>query len=391
MEFERLKQSNFDRWIRALKIDQTYEALREIILLEEFKNAIPDVVRTHVEEQRVKTARLAAEMADDYELVHKSKIRFRHQFQLVRDRNWGHEKYSSGKGKGDLMGGNKESVPQIIKEIQEGGKEMKNFRCFHCNKLGYVKSQCLWLTKNTGKADVVKQDKTVGFVRVVKESPREANEVQTIVQPVQEVIVKKVSDVFKELTCVGKVYSCVSGGAGKEVTILRATGASQSLMVRDEELCSLGKMLPEKVVICGIQGERSSVPLYKVRLESPVKSGEVVVGVIDKLSCPGIQFILGNDTAGSQVEVMPTLVDKPVQNQTTEVLKDEYPGIYPDCVVTRSQSHRLRRGEIRVKMKLKCNYQKRFLIRWLKKNKNRWRMRPIFLVQENWQSYNRKM
>ncbi|XP_072348726.1 uncharacterized protein [Scyliorhinus torazame] len=116
-------------------------------------------------------------------------------------------------------------------------------------------------------------------------------------------------------------------------------------MVRDEELCSLGRMLPEKVVICGIQGERSSVPLCKVRLESPVKCGEVVVGVIEKLSCPGIQFILSNDIAGSQVGVMPTVVDKPVENQTTEVLKDEYPGIFPDCIVTRSQSHRLRQKE----------------------------------------------
>ena len=52
-----------------MKIGQTYEALREMIILEEFKNSLPDVVRTRVEEPRVKTARLAAEMADDYELV----------------------------------------------------------------------------------------------------------------------------------------------------------------------------------------------------------------------------------------------------------------------------------------------------------------------------------
>ena len=62
IEFERIKQSNFERWIRALKVDQTYEALREMIILEKFKLSLPDVVRTHVEEQRVKTARLAAEM-----------------------------------------------------------------------------------------------------------------------------------------------------------------------------------------------------------------------------------------------------------------------------------------------------------------------------------------
>ena len=57
-----------------------------------------------MEEQRVKTVRLAAEMADDYELVYKSKFGFQHQFQPVRDRNWGKEKSSGGKGKGDLVG-----------------------------------------------------------------------------------------------------------------------------------------------------------------------------------------------------------------------------------------------------------------------------------------------
>jgi len=113
-------------------------------------------------------------------------------------------------------------------------------------------------------------------------------------------------------------------------------------MIRDEELCCSEGLLPEKVVISSIQGVQSSIPRYKVRLESPIKSGEVIVGVMEKLNCPGIQFILGNDIAGSQVGVMPTVVDKPVENQTTELLKDTYPGIFPDCVVTRSQSHKLK-------------------------------------------------
>ena len=87
-------------------------------------------------------------------------------------------------------------------------------------------------------------------------------------------------------------FTHIPGGVGKEVKILRDTGASQSLMVRDEGLCILKVVLPEKIVICGIQGEKSSVPIPKVRLESPVKSGEVVVGVKEQLSCPVIQFIL---------------------------------------------------------------------------------------------------
>ena len=66
---------------------------------------------------------------------------------------------------------------------------------------------------------------------------------------------------------------------------------------------------------------------------------------MDELPFSGIHFILSNDIAGSQVGVMPTVVEKPVKNQTTELLKNTYPGIFPDCVITRSQSHRLRQEE----------------------------------------------
>ena len=60
-----------------------------------------------MEEQRVKTASLAAEMADDYQLIHKSKFGLQHQFQPVRDTNW-ENKSSGGKGKGDHVGDNKD-------------------------------------------------------------------------------------------------------------------------------------------------------------------------------------------------------------------------------------------------------------------------------------------
>ena len=74
----------------------------------------------------------------------------------------------------------------------------------------------------------------------------------------------------------------------KEVKILRDMGAGLSLIVRDENICTLSEILPEKVVICGINGERNSVPQCKMRLESPIKTGEVIVGVMENLAIPGI-------------------------------------------------------------------------------------------------------
>ena len=95
--------------------------------------------------------RLAAEMADDYELVHKSKFGFQHQFQSERVRNWEKEKSSGGKGKGDHVGDVKDSLPQVKKETYEGGRKIKNLRCFRCNKVGHTMLHVGGLRKALGR------------------------------------------------------------------------------------------------------------------------------------------------------------------------------------------------------------------------------------------------
>ena len=42
----------------------------------------------------------------------------------------------------EILWDNEDSVPQVKKEIKEGGREMKTLRSFHCNKLGHARSQC---------------------------------------------------------------------------------------------------------------------------------------------------------------------------------------------------------------------------------------------------------
>ena len=75
--------------------------------------------------------------------------------------------------------------------------------------------------------------------------------------------------------------------------------------------------------------------------------------------------------------------DKKVEVQLSETIFDQR--------VRKEQEQVEDEEDIFSLRKLKFNYQKRFLIRGLEKNKNRWRMRWIFLVRESWQSYNRKI
>ena len=49
----------------------SYDNLRQLILLEEFKNSVYPGVKTYINEQKADTLDKAARMADDYTLLHK--------------------------------------------------------------------------------------------------------------------------------------------------------------------------------------------------------------------------------------------------------------------------------------------------------------------------------
>jgi hypothetical protein len=49
----------------------TYDSLRQLILLKEFKNSVYPEAKTYLSEQKTDTLDKAARMADDYTLLHK--------------------------------------------------------------------------------------------------------------------------------------------------------------------------------------------------------------------------------------------------------------------------------------------------------------------------------
>ena len=70
VEFARNKEQLFDRWCCSKKIDQNYDKLRQLVLVEEFKRCIQSDVKTFLDEKQVETLE-AARLADDYYLTHK--------------------------------------------------------------------------------------------------------------------------------------------------------------------------------------------------------------------------------------------------------------------------------------------------------------------------------
>ena len=84
-------------------------------------------------------------------------------------------------------------------------------------------------------------------------------------------------------------------GGPAEVSILRDTGASQSLLLRNKLPKGVIEATRETVMIEGIGGKRVKIPLCKITLNSQWKNGPIQVGVVDKLPIRGISLILGND------------------------------------------------------------------------------------------------
>ncbi len=63
MEFAHEKGTLFDKWCQSNKIND-FEQLRELVLLEDFKNTLPEKIVVHLNERKVNTLAQAAVSAD---------------------------------------------------------------------------------------------------------------------------------------------------------------------------------------------------------------------------------------------------------------------------------------------------------------------------------------
>ena len=128
VEFARNKEQLFDRWCCSKKIDQNYDKLRQLMLVEEFKRCIQSDVKTFLDEKQVETLEEAARLADDYYLTHKV----------------------SFIAKPKLMYGNSSGMPsQSNTPKPNSTSETKSQNplsrptCNYCKKPGHLVSECL--------------------------------------------------------------------------------------------------------------------------------------------------------------------------------------------------------------------------------------------------------
>ena len=380
-QFAREKENLFNRWCHSKEIGQDFKKLKQMVLLEEFKDKVRPDIRSHLDEQKVEELEKAAIMADDYALTHK---------MSSKSGNPQQKRYHGS--------GNRENISRKMDDRKRQGKftenvglvskvePLKPISCGHCGKPGHIitnywklggKTPCKHCGRCNHKSEdcriaknkLQKEVKPTGLTSLkgLKVSPfnESENSKGVKVKPlidrnhfveknkgikvnplhnVKSCIEDEISpntesdymENYKPFISEGVVSLVGDENSSQKVKILRDTGATQSLMLDSVLPLTENSFTGANVLISGVEMGVLEVPLHEVNIKSSLINGNIVIGMRPSLPVEGISLILGNDLAGEKVMVDPRVVEKPRDDENTERLAEKFPGIFPASVVTRS-------------------------------------------------------
>ena len=381
VEFAREKENLFNRWCHSKEIGQDFKKLKQMVLLEEFKDKVRPDTRSHLDEQKVEELEKAAIMADDYALTHKMSSKSGNPQQKRYHGSGNRENISRNMDDRKRQGKSTENVGLVSKV-----EPLKPISCGHCGKPGHIITNCWKLGGKTpcehcgkfnhksedcriAKNKLQKEVKPTGLTSLkgLKVSPFNESENQKGVK-VKPLIDRnhfveknkgiKVNPLHNDKSCIedeispntesdymenykpfiseGVVSLVGDENSSQKVKILRDTGATQSLMLDSVLPLTENSFTGANVLISGVEMGVLEVPLHEVNIKSSLINGKIVIGMRPCLPVEGISLILGNDLAGERVMVDPRVVEKPRVNEKTERLAEKFPGIFPASVVTRS-------------------------------------------------------
>ena len=363
VEFAREKENLFNRWCHSKEIGQDFKKLKQMVLLEEFKDKVRPDIRSHLDEQKVEELEKAAIMADDYALTHKMSCKSGNPQQKRYHGSGNRENISRNMDDRKRQGKSTENVGLVSKV-----EPLKPISCGHCGKPGHIITNCWKLGGKTpcehcgrfnhksedcriAKNKLQKEIKPTGLTSLkgLKVSPFNESENQkgVKVKPLHndksciedEISPETESDYmenYKPFISEGVVSLVGDENSSQKVKFLRDTGATQSLMLDSVLPLTENSFMGANVLISGVEMGVLEVPLHEVNIKSSLINGNIVIGMRPSLPVEGISLILGNDLAGEKVMVDPRVVEKPRDEEKTERLAEKFPGIFPASVVTRS-------------------------------------------------------
>ena len=329
VEFARTKEQLFDSWWSSKKIGSDYPKLRQLMLVEEFKWCINSDVKSFLDEKEVETLEKAARLADDYSLTHKvsfdSKANPRKPFYPSS----GHKPSPSFQSGNSNQNAPKPKPPGENK----GHNPLSQPICNYCKQSGHIVSDCPVLKRKREKQE---GPKPTGLTSL-KLTPQSCVKDQT---PVQAKVPEtdSIMEIYEPFLSDGFVSLNSDFAQSTPITILRDTGASQSLILADTLPFSEKTSSGTSVLIQGVECGFVNVPLHDIYLSSDLVNGPVAVGIRQTLPFKGVHLLLGNDLAGDKVVVNPLVNDTPCMDQSPDPIEQELPDLYPSCAVTRAMA-----------------------------------------------------
>ena len=316
-EFARTKQALFDRWCTSKEVAKDYEKLRQMILVEEFKNCLPDNIKTYIEERKTEDLQQAATLADDYSLTHRiSFVTLNNPRGSISQDDQSNCNNSSGAPIKPKPAGH----PADGQRPRQSRNGSRGPICNYCKCRGHVISECWSLEQ--------KRNNPSGDLMVSTVNPPTT----CSVPPVENSNETSSSTDYHPFVSEGYV-SLSENGETVLVKILRDTGATQSLLVDNLLPLSEQTSIGASVLIQGVGLDVISVPLHQIFLKSELVSGPVIVGIRPTLPVDGISLIMGNDLAGGRVQPDPQVISNP--NKVLSA-NEGLTQTFPTCVVTRA-------------------------------------------------------
>ena len=289
-------------------------------------------VKSFLDEKEIETFETlekAPRLADDYTLTHKvsfvNKANPRKPFYPPS----GHKPSSS------LQSGNSnQNAPKSKPPGEKKGHiPLSQLICNYCKQSGYIVSDCPVFKRKREKQEGLKHTGLTSLKLTPQSCVKDLNPVQAKVpetDSVMEINEPFLSDGFVSLNS--------DFAQSNPITILRDTGASQSLILADTLPFSEKTSSGTSVLIQGVECGFVNVPLHNIYLSSDLVNGPVAVGIRQTLPLKGVHLLLGNDLAGDKVVVNPLVTEILCMDQSPNPIEQELPDLYPSCAITRAMA-----------------------------------------------------
>jgi len=256
----------FKNWLVGVEAFDDVMKMREAVKLEQFTQALPSVVHRWVIDHKPIDLTAAARIADEYAVLSKPFQAQTSNYSANSDNNAGKGKSSRHFNRGT---GKKSSLNRYSPEIN----------CLNCRKSGHSMQSCYALKS-------VAAPMSAPLTEIA----------EPVLQNQHFQIPNSYNTTVNEqyIPFCAKVNICTTEGTQRPVTLLRDTGAMQSLVSRKRFQPFEYVDTSENRLIKGVLSQAVAVLLVEILVRSDQGDGTILCSLIDELP-QGVDILVGND------------------------------------------------------------------------------------------------